>query len=56
NLNAAQAVSLLDFHSITTPTSIGPHATSQIDDVWYHHEMILDLDPSTITDATYITG
>ena len=55
NLHMANATSLLQFHAITTPTWSNSTSSSQIDDIWCDSDILLDLDPPTILDATHIT-
>ena len=55
NLNAANAISLLDFHNITQPTWTGPISTSQIDDIWCTSDLVLDLETPSIQSAAFIT-
>lgn len=56
NLNAANAISLMDFHNITKPTWVGPTSSSQIENIWCTSDLLLDLDTPLIQSASFITN
>ena len=54
-LSSSSLSSLLNFHSVTTPTWSRGTSHSQIDDIWINTEQILALEAPTLTDPTGIT-